>query len=159
MSKKEISKNFKEQVVSLEKLLINNNDNENVITGTQEKPIVSDSEKIPIEHFFMQGVYIRKMTMFKGTAVIGAIHKHKHMCFLLSGYLTVTDENGTKDYEAPCYVEAPAGSKRVIFAHEDSVWVNVYPNPTNTRDLKKLEETIIVENYDKFNEHINNKKE
>jgi len=57
MSKKEISKNFKEQVVSLEKLLINNNDNENVITGTQEKPIVSDSEKIPIEHFYARCLY------------------------------------------------------------------------------------------------------
>ena len=97
--------------------------------------------------------------MQKGSAVIGKIHKNPHVWFLLSGSLSIATETSSEDYEAPCYVEAPAGSKRVIFAHEDSVWVNVYPNPTNTRDLKKLEETIIVENYDKFNEHINNKKE
>jgi len=99
------------------------------------------------------------MSMREGSAVIGKIHKSPHIWFLLSGSLSVATETSSEDYEAPCYVEAPAGSKRVIFAHEDSVWVNVYPNPTNIKDLEKLEETIIVESYDKFNEHINNKKE
>ena len=75
----------------------------------------------------------------------------------MSGFLSVASETSSEDYEAPCYVEAPAGSKRVIYAHEDSVWVNIYPNPTNTEDLDKLEEQIIVKNYKEFEEYINNK--
>ena len=139
------------KILTLEKELMKYVDGENVVAG--------DTKIFPLKHTFTDGIYIRQMSMQKGSAVIGKIHKNPHVWFLLSGSLSIATETSSEDYEAPCYVEAPAGSKRVIFAHEDSVWVNVYPNPTNTRDLKKLEETIIVENYDKFNEHINNKNE
>jgi len=158
MSKNEISKNFKEQVVSLEQLLVDNCNNENIITSGKKKSIVSDSEKIPINHFFMQGVYVREMKMFKGTAVIGAIHKHKHMCFLLSGILTVTDENGTKDYNAPCYIISSPGVKRVLYAHEDSVWYNVHENPSNTNNTKQIEENLVALSYKEYEEYINKKK-
>ena len=94
----------------------------NIIAGTKDKPIVTDSDKIPIKHLFMDGVYIREMSMLEGTAVIGAIHKQLHMCFLLTGCLTVTDENGTEDYIAPCYVVSTPGVKRVILANEDSIF-------------------------------------
>ena len=143
-----LAKDFKTAVTTLEQNLISIADDKNIITGTKEKPIVSDSDKIPINHFFMDGDYIRKMTMFKGTAVIGAIHKHKHMCFLLSGYLTVTDENGTKDYEAPCYIISSPGVKRVLYAHENSVWYNVHENPNNTKNIKEIENNLVSISYE-----------
>ena len=89
-----VGKDFETAVTKLENDLKSIADGEVVIAGDKNNPIVNNSDKIPINHFFMDGVYIRKMTMYKGYVVIGAIHKHKHMCFLLSGYLTVTDENG-----------------------------------------------------------------
>jgi len=95
--------------------------------------------------------------MKKDSAVIGKIHKNPHIWFLLSGYLSVASETNSEDYEAPCYVEAPAGSKRVLYALEDCVWVNVYPNPTNTENLEKLEDMIIVKDYEEFEEYMNNK--
>ena len=156
-TKHELSNDFRQKVVKLEQTMIANADGENIIAGTKDKPIVTDSDKIPIKHFFMKGVYVREMKMFKGTAVIGAIHKHLHMCFLLSGSLTVTDENGTKDYIAPCYIISNPGIKRVLYAHEDSSWYNIHQNPTNTEDIKKIEENLVAINYEEYEKYINEK--
>ena len=138
-------------IIELQNSLMEFVDGENIVKG--------DSEVFPLKHTFTDGIYIRQMSMKKDSAVIGKIHKNPHVWFLLSGVLSVATETSSEDYEAPCYVEAPAGSKRVIFAHEDSVWVNIYPNPTNTRDLDEIERTIIIENYDEFEKENNNKKE
>ena len=59
----------------------------------------------------MDGVYVREMKMYKDTAVIGAIHKHLHMCFLLEGHLTVASENGVTEYKATCYIKSTPGIK------------------------------------------------
>ena len=34
---------------------------------------------------------------------------------------------------------------------------NVYPNPTNTKNLEELESVIIAKDYDEFEEYMNNK--
>tara|TARA_R110002096_G_scaffold50573_2_gene132619 strand:+ start:975 stop:1472 length:498 start_codon:yes stop_codon:yes gene_type:complete len=153
----ELSKDFKKSVTQLENSLKAIADNKNIIAGTEDKPIVTDSKEIPIEHFFMDGVYIRKMTMFKDTVVIGAIHKHLHMCFLLEGHLSVVSESGTKEYIAPCYIIAEPGEKRVLYSHEDSCWYNTHKNPRNTKDVRSLEKEIVALSYEEYNEYINNK--
>ena len=153
-----LTKDFKTAVTKLEQDLISIADGKNIIAGTKEKPIVSDSDKIPIKHFFMDGVYIREMTMFKGTVVVGAIHKHLHMCFLLSGHLTVADESGVEDYVAPCHIISKPGIKRVLYANEDSVWYNTHKNPTNTEDVIQLEKEIVCISYKEYEEYINQKK-
>ena len=89
VSENGLSKDFKTTVTKLEQDLISIADGENIIAGTKEKPIVSDSDKIPIRHFFMEGVYIREMSMIKDTLYFGAIHKQLHMCFLLEGKVVV----------------------------------------------------------------------
>ena len=154
----ELSTNFREKAVALQNYLIDNADGENIIVGTKDKPIVTDSDKIPIRHFFMDGVYIREMTMFKGTIVVGAIHKHLHMCFLLSGHLTVANEDGVEDYIAPCYIISKPGIKRVLYSHEDSVWYNVHKNPGDIEDIDKLEKEIVVLNYKEYEEYIKQNK-
>ena len=118
-------------------------DGENIVKG--------DSEVFPLKHTFTDGIYVRQMSMKKGSAVIGKIHRHNHIWFLLTGCISVADEHNTVDHIAPCYVEAPAGSKRVIYAHEDSIWVNVHANPTDTQDLEELENLIIAKDYEEFN--------
>ena len=138
-------------IMELQDSLMEYVDGENVVKG--------DSDVFPLKHTFTDGIYIRQMSMKKDSAVIGKIHKNPHVWFLLSGCLSVASETSSEDYNAPCYVEAPAGSKRVIYAHEDSVWVNVYPNPTNTENLDELEKMIIVKDYKEFEEYINNKKD
>jgi|TARA_R100000084_G_scaffold108518_1_gene71362 hypothetical protein len=156
-SKAELSKDFRTTVTNLETSLISLADGENIIAGTKEDPIVTDSSVIPIRHFFMDGVYVREMTMKAGMAVIGAIHKHLHMCFLLTGKILVANEEETTEHVAPCFIISTPGIKRVLYAEEDSVWYNTHKNPTNTEDVKKLEKDLVSISYEEYEEYIKNK--
>ena len=151
-------KDFKNTVTKLEKDLISLANNKDIIAGTKDNPLVNNSDKVPIHNFFMDGVYVRGMTMYKGTVVIGAIHKTLHMCFLLKGHLTVANEEGVKDHIAPCYIISKPGVKRVLYANEDSIWYNTHKNPSNTKDIRKLEEELVVMDYEQYEEYINKNK-
>ena len=155
--KTEVSKDFRAIVTQLESDLVEIADGKNIVAGTKENPIVTNSDLIPIEHFFMDGVYVRKMIMYKGITVIGAIHKHLHLCFLTEGHLVVADESGTKEYKAPCHIIATPGVKRVLHAIEHSVWYNTHKNPTDTENVREIEGNTVALNYEEYDEYIKNK--
>ena len=69
MTKNEISKDFRSMVTKLENNLKSVADGKNVIVGTKENPIITNNERIPIRHFFMDGVYVREMKMFKNMVI------------------------------------------------------------------------------------------
>jgi|TARA_R100001163_G_scaffold64573_1_gene59158 quercetin dioxygenase-like cupin family protein len=156
MSKKEIKKSNKEKILDLENKLISVADGIN-IEGTG-KEVLTNSKIAPIKHTFADGVYIRQMDMKKDSAVIGAIHKHLHVWFLLTGHITVATEDLTEDYIAPCYILSSPGVKRAIYANEDSIFVNVHKNPSNTKNINKLEKEIVALNYKEYEKYINKKK-
>ena len=155
--KAEVAKDFMSAVTELEQNLRNIANGETAVVGTDEKPIVSDSTLVPIRHFFMDGVYVREMTMYKDTVVVGAIHKHLHMCFLLTGKITVVNEEETVDHIAPCFIVSTPGIKRVLYAHEDSIWYNTHKNPSNTEDVEELERDIVAISYKEYEQYIKNK--
>ena len=95
--------------------------------------------------------------MKQGGVVVGAIHKHLHVWFLLTGHVTIATEDTTEDYIAPCYVVSTPGVKRVILANENSIFVNIHKNPSNTKDLNVLEKEIVALNYKEYEEYINKK--
>ena len=147
--KKENQLQTRSKILEVENALLQLVDGENIVKG--------DSDVFPLEHTFTDGIYVRQMSMRKDSAAIGKIHKNNHVWFLMSGSMCVASETSSENYEAPCYVEAPAGSKRVLYAIEDCVWVNIYPNPTNTRNLEELEDMIIAKDFEEFEEYINDK--
>ena len=153
MSKNQVSTNSRNKILKLEKSLLRVADGVNI--EGDGKHIVTESKIAPIKHTFADGIYIRQMDMKKGSAVVGAIHNHLHAWFLLTGHVTVATEGTTEDYISPCYVVSTPGAKRVILANEDSIFVNVHKNPSNTQDIKKLEKEIVSLNYKKYEEYIN----
>ena len=156
MSKNKVTKNSRKKILSLEKSLVNIADGVNV-EGDGEH-ILTNSKITPIKHTFADGIYIRQMDMTKGGIVIGAIHKHLHAWFLLTGHITVATEETTEDYIAPCYVVSTPGVKRVILANEDSIFVNIHKNPSNTQNIDELEKEIVALNYEEYEEYINKNK-
>ena len=155
MSKNQVSVNSRKKILSFENALISISDGINV--EGDGKHIVTESKIAPIKHSFADGVYIRQMDMAKDSVVVGAIHKHLHVWFLLTGCITVATEDTTEDYIAPCYVVSTPGIKRVILASEDSIFVNIHKNPSNTKDLDRLEKEIVALNYEEYEEYINEK--
>ena len=155
MSKKEISVNSREKILKLEKSMINIADGINI--EGDGKHVVTESKIAQIKHTFADGIYVRQMDMKKDSVVVGAIHKHLHVWFLLTGHVTIATEDTTEDYIAPCYVVSTPGVKRVILANENSIFVNIHKNPSNTKDLDVLEKEIVALNYKEYEEYINKK--
>jgi len=153
---KEISINQREKILEFENALINIADGVNI--EGDGKHVVTESKIAPIKHAFADSIYVRQMDMTKDSIVVGAIHKHLHVWFLLTGHVTVTTEDTTEDYIAPCYVVSTPGVKRVILANEDSIFVNIHKNPSNTEDIDQLEKEIVALSYEEYEEYINKKK-
>tara|TARA_Y100000034_G_scaffold132805_1_gene196687 strand:- start:1850 stop:2314 length:465 start_codon:yes stop_codon:yes gene_type:complete len=153
--KKDITLSKREEIKSLQELLINNADGEN-IEGDGKHIIHSDN--FPLKHTFADGIYVRQMDMEAGSVVVGAIHNHLHVWFLLTGHLAVATEDSIEEFVAPCYVLATPGSKRVIYAIEESIFVNIHKNPNNIKDIKKLEDEIVSLTFEEYEEYINKNK-
>ena len=148
--KSELLVKGREKVIELENALIGIADEENIITH-------QNSKQFPLKHSFADGIYVRQMSMEKGSSVIGAIHNHLHVWFLLTGNISVATEEAIEDYIAPCYVIATPGTKRVIYANEDSIFVNVHKNPSNTKNIQELEGELVSRNYEEYEKYINKK--
>jgi hypothetical protein len=133
--------NFREQVEYIENLMLNS-DSPDIYKG--------NSDELPLTHSFSEGIYIREIFIKKGMFVIGKIHKLDHTFFLMKGKLLLCTEDGVKEIEAPYYGNATSGAKRVAFALEDAVFVNVHPNPDNIKEMKTLEDTFVVSSYEEF---------
>jgi len=120
-----------------------------------DSPLIAkgNSDMFPLKHSFSEGIYIREMFMQKGGLVIGKLYKISHTWFLLEGEITVATDEGVKHFIAPCYVYAPEGTKRVIQAVEDTIFVNVYPNPENITDIETLEDMLTCRSYKEYIEY------
>lgn len=101
-----------------------------------------------LTHTFSDGVYAREAFLPKGTRVIGKIHKHGHLNIISRGVVTVWTEWGKETFVAPYTFTSKPGTKRVVLAHTDTIWTTIHLNPSNTRDLNQLEESIIAADYD-----------
>jgi len=138
------SKEFRTSVVDLENQLLSS-ESSLVVKG--------NSDSFPLTHSFSEGIYVREMKMNKGGLVIGKIHNKTHTWFLMKGHIIVATEEGVMEYIAPTYVNAIAGAKRVIEAIEESVFINVHPNPDNITDTDELERILTCESYEAYAEY------
>tara|TARA_R110001592_G_C12702148_1_gene706853 strand:- start:66 stop:512 length:447 start_codon:yes stop_codon:yes gene_type:complete len=142
--KNELVKLTRQKIESLEKQLLNN-DHPSIVRG--------NTNSFPLKHSFSDGVYIREMFMKKDSIVIGKLHKYSHTWFLMQGEIMVATDQGTKVYIAPCYVNARAGSKRVINAVKDSIFINIHPNPLELRNIEELEDMLTCPSYNDFDKY------
>jgi len=101
-----------------------------------------------VKHHFSPGIYARELFIPKGAILTGKIHRAAHLNFLVKGDISVLTEHGVKRLIAPCAITSGAGIKRAGYAHEDSIWIAVHPNPDDERDLEKLEARYIAPTFD-----------
>ena len=62
--------------------------------------------------------------------------------------MTILSEDGEKTIKAPHYGITPAGTKRIIYAHEDCVFVTVHV--TDKKDTKEIEKDIIAKKFEEL---------
>ena len=106
----------------------------------------------PLKHSFADGCYIREIFNPKGELLVTKIHKVSHPFFLMKGDMTILMEDGIKRIKAPHYGITPAGTKRIIYCHEDCIFVTVHA--TELTDIDKIEEEVIAKDFDEFEQSI-----
>jgi len=114
-----------------------------------ELPIQIDPESMITNHF-APGIYVREMFAAKGCVIVGKIHKEECINVMLSGRILVATEFGNKEYTAPMVWKGEAGVKRAGYVLEDTRWLNIHPNKSDTTDLNEIESTVIAESYEQF---------
>jgi len=141
-------KKINKSVQEIQDIIISNNDIEGFYGDGKN---IVEVPEIPIKHSFADQVYIRQMNMSEGDIVVGAIHNHLHAWFLMKGRVLINNNGEQIEHIAPCYTVSEPGSKRFIYALEDSIFVNVHKNPNNTKNIQELENKLVSMTVDEYN--------
>lgn len=102
-------------------------------------------EQVPCDvvHHLHPGIYIREVTLRAGTYAVGHYQKHRHTNIMLTGRVVMSRLDGsTSELVAPLMFVGEPGRKAGYIV-EDTVWQNVYPNPTNETDIPTLEAMFV----------------
>lgn len=98
----------------------------------------------PLRHIFTDGLYTREITMPAGSLVTSKIHKTEHPFVVPRGTVSVwTDNEGEVLIKAPFVGITKPGTRRVLFVHEETVWLTFHADPSNCKDVDQIEERII----------------
>ena len=123
------------------------------VIALQEKMLASpDQIDCPVKHIFAPGCYAREMNIFKGVLIIGKIHKHKHINIISKGSVMVATEFGSLQLDAPHTFVSEAGTKRAVYALEDTIWTTIHV--TDETDLEKIEDYVIAKDYNELNNFL-----
>lgn len=101
--------------------------------------------EIPTTHRFIAGpgMYVREAFAKAGTLLTSKIHTTNHPFVMLKGDQSIMDEDGSWiRIKAPFMGVTKAGSRRVVYAHTDTVMVSFHA--TEETDLNKVEEEIFA---------------
>ena len=101
-----------------------------------------------ITHYFAPGVYAREMWMPAGCLITGKIHMTEHLNMLSQGKVSVSNKGESITMEAPYTFVSPVGTKRAIYAHEDSTWTTIHA--TELTDPDEIEQEIIAETFEEL---------
>lgn len=105
----------------------------------------------PITHHFSDGIYAREMFIPKGTVLTGKIHKHTNLNIMSQGELSVLTEDGIKRVKAPFTIVSPPGTKRIAYAHEDTIWTTIHA--TEETDVDKIEHHFVAQDEQEYLEY------
>jgi quercetin dioxygenase-like cupin family protein len=126
---------MRSKIVALERAMFDINDGE------------SNADSCPLTHHFAPGVYGREILLPKGVRVVGKIHRHAHLNVVVSGRAMVATEFGKREVKGGDIFVSEPGAKRAVHALEDTVWMTIHPNESNTQDMSAIEEYVIAPDY------------
>ena len=110
-----------------------------------------------ITHYFAPGVYAREMWMPKDCLITGKIHKTEHLNIISQGRVSVSNKGKSVTMEAPTTFVSPVGTKRAIYAHEDSTWTTIHA--TDLKDINEIEAEIIAETFEEIDAMLEDKRD
>ena len=119
--------------------------------GFNEKDIINSQGMVDK---LIPGMYARVLNIPKGTFLTGRIHKKPYLDMFIRGDVTVKSflADGTMEEAERVsdfkFFEGKAGRKRVLFAHEDTLWITV--DPTSATCIEEAERDITTFQMDEY---------
>lgn len=107
------------------------------------------AKEFPLKHIFTDGLYAREITMCAGDRLTSKIHLTEHQFIVSKGRLLV--RNGDEEIEivAPYHGITKAGTRRVLYIIEDTVWTTFHANPNN-ETVEQIEDRILEKHTNKL---------
>lgn len=113
------------------------------ILAMQQEVAAAPQIQMHVVHHFSKGLYARELHIPKGTILVGKTHRFENLNIISKGEISVYTEEGVRRIVAPCTIVSPPGTKRVGYAHEDTVWTTIHA--TNETDIDEIENEVIVD--------------
>ena len=111
------------------------------IDRLQAEMVKMPQVELQTEHYFVPGMYCRRVFRPAGTLIVGKIHKKPHFFLCVKGEIIAWTENGMRKLQAGDIVECKPGTKRVTLATQDSIGVTIHK--TEETDLDKIELELV----------------
>lgn len=121
-------------------------------TKVKSIPGALGADPFPLEHSFADGLYIRKLTVPSKTLTVTKIHAVNHAFFLQKGTISILTEEGIKKITAPYQGITRAGTKRIIYHHDEVVFTTVHS--TKETDINKIEVEVIAEDFGELDDKL-----
>ena len=104
----------------------------------------------PVTHKFTPNLYTREIFMPKNILVTSLMHLTTHPFFILKGDVSVwSHDTPVQRYTAPYSGVTIAGTRRMLFTHEDTIWAACFV--TTLTDPEEIAYEIMAHD---FNPHI-----
>lgn len=113
------------------------------IFALQDEMLKLPQISLPLFHHFAPGIYARELHIPKGAITIGKLHKYDCLNLMIKGDRSTLVGDEIIRVKAPFIHVSPAGTKRVSYTHEDSIWVTIHA--TNETNIEKLEKELVAE--------------
>jgi len=86
-----------------------------------------DIVECPVKHNFTPNLYTREIFMPAGTIITSLLHLTTHPFFILKGDVSVWYHDiPAQRYKAPYSGITKAGTRRLLYIHEDTIWVTCH---------------------------------
>lgn len=97
--------------------------------------------ELPTEHIFHGGMYCRQLFQPAGSLVVGKVHKKEHFFMVVQGTVAITGDGETLLYTAPFMLTSKPGTKRVLYAETDVVYMTIHRADSTT--VEAVEDELV----------------
>lgn len=104
-----------------------------------------EQREFEVQHTLIDGVYTRTLFIPKDSMLVGKIHLKECVNIVAKGDISVLTETGMGRFKAGHVAVSGPGIQKVGYAHEDTVFINVFR--TELTDIDKIEAEIATTEY------------
>ena len=104
----------------------------------------------PLNHYFVDGLYVREIFIPAGVALVGYIHMFPCITTISQGEIAITDGEKTVILRAPFTMACAPGTKKAGYAIKDTIWSDAYVNPDNERNIEALERRLTTDTHAQY---------